>query len=368
MTLAVDRYRSFHTQGDPLADDVAAGIVAGRIAWPALEAMLAGRPQGPDAPAPLRALADRLWATPLWVDPARLALASEVVQRTGVLGGVVLALYALPLGYLSGAGVKPLVSTGRLVDRAPRRLAETNRFLVEVTRPGGMAPGAEGWRICGRVRVVHALVRQRLQRDPDWRHDAWGLPVNQAHMAGTNLLFSLHGLDGLRTLGVRFSPEEVDALLHLWRAVGHQVGVVDELSCATEADSRRLWATIRAAEAPPDQDSRALARSLIEQAVPAVLGHLLPAGARAPGLVPLLYRLSTALLGRETAAALGYPPVPGPLLAAPLLRTLVGGVESLRGESPRARALLVGLGGRVNAALADAALQAEGPARFDQVA
>ncbi len=361
------RYRRFHHRVDPPADAVAAALATGRLAWADIEAALQ---RGPTAatPAPLGDLVERLFATPLWADPERMRLGAEAFQRTAVLGGVVLALYSLPVGYLSSAGVKPLVMSGRLVEQAPRRLAETNRFLHEVTAPGGMAVGAEGWRICGRVRVVHALVRHRLQQAPAWRTDAWGLPINQAHLAGTNLLFSLHGIDGLRRLGVRFSPAEVDGILHLWRVVGRQLGIEDELLAGSEADARRLWATIRAVEAPPDHDSRALTAALLEEAVPRTLGSLLPTGLRSdPLLVPLLYRLSTALLGPQHAAALGMPRQPGPLVVAPLLRALVGGLESLRGDSARTRALLVQLGGRMNAHLAEAALSGS-PARFDQVA
>lgn len=367
MPLPVDRYRHFHHRRDPVADAVAEGLTRRAWSWGDVERVLAGAVRSSD-PVPLRAFADALAHRPLWVDDERLARAARTVQRTSVLGGVVLALYGLPLGYLSASGVKPLVMTGRLVDMAPRRLAETNRFLVEVTRPGGLDVGAEGWRICARVRVVHALVRRRLDRRDDWDAAAWGAPVNQAHMAGTNLLFSLHFIDGLRRLNVRIDADEADAVLHLWRLAGHYVGVDPELHVASEHEARRLWATICEAEPAPDADSRALAKALIEQAVPSVLGHLVPIGVPDSLLVPLLYQLATTLLGDAFADALGYPPRSGARVVPFVLRSLVGGIEVVRGDSRRARRLLEQLGGRLNAALADAALRADGPVRFDEVA
>ena len=300
-------------------------------------------------------------AAPLWVDADRSQLGCRALQRTGILGGVVLALYSLPLGYLSPAGVKPLAMSGRFIQQAPRRLFETNRFLVEVTSPGGMDPGAPGFLITARVRLMHAVVRHRLQ--PRWRYDEWGAPINQAHMASTNLLFSLHALDGLRRLGVRLSAAEVDGYLHLWRHIGHTIGVDDELLCATEGDARQLWSLVRAVEEEPDGDCQALARALVGEAVPQALSALVPLDLTQPRYVKLIFRLSTVLLGRPTAHALGYDPQPGPLLISPLLRTLVSGMESVRTATPWGDHLMQSLGAHFNHRLADAVL-ADSPARF----
>jgi hypothetical protein len=354
-TPAQHRYVAFLRRCDPPADALAAAMAAGEVSRTALEAMLADGP----ATGALADFRDAL-TPPLWVDPERQRIGCAALQRTGVLGGLVLALYSLPLGYLSPAGVKPLALSGRFVQQAPRRLFETNRFLVEVTSPGGMQPGRSGFRITAQVRLMHAVVRARLA---DRWDDAWGAPISQAHMAGTNLLFSLHALDGLRRLGVRFSAAEIDGYLHLWRHIGHTIGLEDELLCATEADARQLWGVVRAIEGEPDGDCRALAVALVGEAVPRALSALLPISLSDPRAVKLIFRLSTALLGRETAERLGYAPQPGPLLVAPLLRALVGGVESVRAATPFSDAVLRSLGAHLNHRLADAALGAE-PAEF----
>lgn len=351
------RYAGFLLQCDPPADALAQALETGRLSHDAVTAALEG---GAARDPALGDFLDAL-APPLWVDPARERLGCEALQRTGVLGGLVLALYCLPLGYLSEAAVKPLALSGRLVEQAPRRLSETNRFLLEVTTPGGMAPGQAGWLLVGRVRLMHAVMRRRLA--PRWRPEAWGAPINQAHMAGTNLLFSLHALDGLRQLGVLFTPEEVDGTLHLWRHIGHTLGVVDELLCPTEADARQLWALGQAVEAPPDADGQALARALVGQAVPRVLVSGLALEEPPPVVGELCFRLSAALLGPERAARLGYPEAVGPLPVAPLLRALVASVERVRSHSPRSHALLLSLGQRVNRNLAEASLGGL-PARF----
>lgn len=345
-----------HVQ-DPLADAVAEEMLQDHLGWPDVEGALDHPPQGEG---PLQRLAVEWWTPPVWADPERTRLGARVLQRTGILGGVVLALYSLPLGYRSPTATKPLVFSGRLVDQAPRRLAETNRFLHEVTRPGGIEVGAQGWRIAARVRVVHALVRARIRRAPErWDSDAWGAPINQTQMAGTNLLFGLHGLVGLRHLGARYTHEEVQAVLHLWRRVGVHLGQLPELLCSTEAEAWQLWHAVEAGEGPPDDDGRALAKALIEHAVPHTLSRLIPGEAdlQRRALVPLCYQLSTALLGQQHARSLGYPRTRLSLAIPTLSQQLLGQLEGLRVRTPLATRIAAALGQALNDRLAEEAMK-----------
>ncbi|MFT5680650.1 MAG: hypothetical protein ACI8RZ_001556 [Myxococcota bacterium] len=348
-TPAQHRYMVHLRQGDPPADAVAAALMAGSVSHEAVEAMLHGGP----APGVLADYRDVL-TPPLWVDEKRQRIGCAALQRTGLLGGLVLSLYCLPLGYLSPAGVKPLVLSGRLLERAARRLSETNRFLMAVTRPGGMVPGSEGFCITGRVRIMHAVMRLRLA---DRWDDAWGTPINQAHMAATNLLFSWHAIDGLRKLGVRFSAAEVDGYLHLWRHVGYTMGVDSDLLCATEADARGLWRIVRSMEGAPDAHCRELAAALVGAAVPRGLTAFTGRDFSEPRLVSALFRLSTVLLGAEQARALGYEAQPRALVMGPLVRGLVGGVEAVRLGVPGAEAAFLAAGARMNRRLEVAALE-----------
>ena len=44
-----------------------------------------------------------------------------------------------------------------------------------------------------------------ILRSGRWDAERWGAPINQHDMAGTQLLFSLAVLEGLRTLGFRIT-------------------------------------------------------------------------------------------------------------------------------------------------------------------
>ena len=105
---------------------------------------------------------------PAWVDWPTIDHAGDVLHRAGVLGGLVLGAMSLPFGYASPGGNKPLVLSGRLTEQAPRRLSETSRFVQAVCRPRGVRPGADGFKITLKVRLMHAHVRAMLLRSGRW--------------------------------------------------------------------------------------------------------------------------------------------------------------------------------------------------------
>lgn len=307
----VDRFGSFLWAGDPLADAVIAALAPRRR--PEREALIdAVLTRGPDAvpeaPEALRALVRAVEDTPVWVDFDRVDRGGSAFLRSGLLGGLVLGAYSLVAGYCSPAGNKPLAFSGRLEDETPRRLAETSRFVQAVSLPGGMRPRADGFKYCVRVRLVHAAVRAMLDRSPRWNHHAWGLPINQADMSGTLLLFSFIVLDGLDKLGFVTTTEEREDLLHLWRYAGFVLGVDEELRCTSEREARTLWDLLSSTQAPPDDDSRALAHALIRSEERAAKEGAQMRRARRSKRVG--YSLSRYLIGERYADWLGFPKTP----------------------------------------------------------
>lgn len=307
----VDRFGDFLMVGDPLAD-AAIDSLAGRPA-PARQALIDraldhGIDATPEATDALRALFAQLDRVPFWVDPARLDRGGAAFLRAGLLGGMVLGAYSLVAGYCSPAGNKPLALSGRLASDASRRLAETARFVQAVSAPGGMVRQGDGFKAMVKVRLMHASIRQMLRRSPRWNTPAWGVPINQHDMSGTTLLFSFIVLDGLDKLGFPLSPGEREDFMHLWRYGGYVLGVDDELRCASEAEARDLWDLLSTTQAPPDDDSRALAHALLDSGV---TGARTPEErARAERARVAGYALSRHLLGDQFADWLGYPKTP----------------------------------------------------------
>ena len=323
----VDRLGKFLSDVDGPADRVVEAIetLPKGEGWRLFEEGLRGGSRAvPGAPRAMGDFLDAATEVPAWVDWATCDRGGEMLMRVGVLGGAVLGSHSLVLGYASPAGNKPLVLSGRLKQQAMRRLNETARFVQAVCRPGGMRPFADGWQITLKVRLIHAQVRRMILKTGTWNEGAWGAPVNQHDMAGTTLLFSVAMMDGLRKLGVRIDTDEGERYMHLWRWVGHVIGVDPQLLPASEPDATRLADLIAATMGPPDQDSRDLTKALFDAAFE---GAVTPKQKRdAARRVLFGTTLCRELVGDELADAL-HVPRNSVRFALPMVRRLVGGVE-----------------------------------------
>lgn len=315
-------------RGDPLADAAVEHLATCPDNHARVEAAL----RDPErAEGPLGDLLASVAGLPPWADLARVERGCHLFLRAGVFGGFVLGLRSLVIGYAAPAGNKPLAFSGQLRERAPRRLAETARFVAAVCEHGGLLPGGEGRQIALKVRLMHAQVRRLLLRHPRWSTDAWALPVNQHDMVATSLLFSQVFLDGLRLLGLHVSPEEADDYVHLWRLVSWILGVEDELLPDREPAARALAECIYLTQGTPDADSRALTAALL--ASPLQLARS-PSERRLAELrVALSHSVCRHLIGNGLADALGVPPERRPF-SVPLLAQVVSALDRLRGALP----------------------------------
>lgn len=333
---------------DPVADAVVesfAELGAGRGRAMLETALVDGIASVPDAPASLRTLLEQVDTVPAWVDFERCELGARVYRRVSFGGVLTLSAYSLMAGYHSAAAIKPLSFTGGLSKRAPRRLAETGRYVVETSRAGGLRREGEGLRIAVRVRVMHAQVRRMLRASGRWDESTWGAPINQADMAITAMEFSSMVLRGCRTLGYAFSPEESSAVMHLFRYAGYLMGVDAELLplVETESSARRYEELVRFTIDGPDADSLELARALRDAFV---TGARTPLEAiQAVSLRPLHDGLVWTLCGDKVASELG--------MQRPWLRHLVppvalaiGALERVRRRVPALERAMTERGGR----------------------
>ena len=301
-------YAGFQFAGDPLADAVAEAVMADPRVRQQLDiALEEGIRAVPDAPECLRTLFSQVDALPRWVDYDRMNLGGQTYRRMGMLAVAVLSSWALMNGYHSAAAVKPLAFTGQLGERAPRRLAETGRYITEVVQPDAMGRFESGFKLAVRVRVMHAQVRVMIRRSGKWDDEALGVPINQADMLGTLIEFSLLVLEGGRQLGFHFTDDEAEALVHLWRYNGHVQGVdaalLDHLE--TEAKGVRMAKLLRLVQAGPDDDSIALAQAL--RAVPMQIANTRTERLVARFRTRMHDGLTWAFNGNEIAADLQIP-------------------------------------------------------------
>ena len=296
-----------------------------------MRALNAWLEHGEDPPPQLAELLEPLAVVPEWVDQDRLERGALAYWRAGLWVALTLNCASLAAGYRSGLGNKPLALTGRLVRMAPRRQLETAGWIVAAAAPGGLRRDQPGFKETIRVRVIHAHVRRRLLASAKWRVDEWGVPINVTHSAWLiSGGFSTIPVRAMSDVGLHFSQLERDDIQHLWRYIGWLIGVPDDLLADDEARALELDAIKDLADAPPDEDSRALVTALIEGGTPPEL--LLPGVVvrlLGPLVEPTLYGFTRRWAGDAVADGLGLPNTPLKYVGA-LVRPTVWATEIVR--------------------------------------
>lgn len=264
-----------------------------------------------EAPAPLREFFAEVDAEPEWLDWELLERGIRFTHRTGLVGPFILRDFALMGGYLLSGFNQALVLTGALNKGAGRRIAETGKWWLDCTEPGGLRRFGDGFKTTLRVRLIHALVRRNLPNRPEWDNHKWGLPVNQIDMVATYLAFCVVMLFGVRAMGIPVSRADSRAVMHLWKYAGWLMGVDEDWLVDGEREGLVLLYQTYTTQSPPDWTSKELGRALAQEP----LGRRYPWRDRHPVLHQLLLKAfyhqhlsTTALfLNREQRARLGLP-------------------------------------------------------------
>lgn len=219
----------------------------------------------PEAPDEIRAFFVEIEQRPSWVNAERLERGARACGISGMTGLRVLRDFGLMAGYQAGAINRPLIMTGALEKGSQRRVAETTKWWVDATRPGGIDRGAPGWISTLRVRMIHAYVRRALMNNENWDYDELGLPLNQCDMHVTWLAFSVIFLLGQRLMGVYLTRQERDDVMHLWRYIGWLLGVDPDLLTDNEMAGRTALYQNILGQAPADETTYLLGRALMDE-------------------------------------------------------------------------------------------------------
>ena len=303
---AVQEYLKYLHVGDVLADDVVLcfeRLPAGEGRKLLQQALYQGIDSLDDPHPELVALFRQIDHVPFWVDWERMKYGDAKVLRNAFLTAIAFGLYALPFGYL-GTQNKPLAFTQELLDDAASRYSYTSAFVIDTFLPGGLQRYEEGFMTCIRVRIGHAMVRRRILQSGEWDSEKYGIPVNQAHMAVSSILFSFYVMEGLERMGVRFDRKERESVLLVWRYASYLLGINPELVNTSEAQALRMIDVAFSVEFDPDEIAVALCRSTIE-GIPEYLQ--VNQNWISKHLAGFFYSLSRHLIGNELADRLAYP-------------------------------------------------------------
>ncbi|ATB30076.1 oxygenase MpaB family protein [Melittangium boletus] len=200
------------------------------------------------------------------LDAEKLRRAQEVFELFGPEVMMILGFYSLPAAYAARRGVQVLARTGSLRNRPVRRVFETAQMVVDVMSQGGLESNGRGVRTTQKVRLMHAAVRHMIRRDwrAPWPARELGEPINQEDMAGTLMTFSYVVLEGMKALRIELTPEQQDAWMYAWKAVGRILGVTERLLPDSLDEARALTLLIRQRQVEPCPEGVALTGALIE--------------------------------------------------------------------------------------------------------
>ena len=198
---------------------------------------------------------------------------------------------------------KSFVITGR-VSSTKRRLQQNNRHMMDIFFPGGLYRENDGWKLSTRIRFIHARIRCLLAKSEDWNHETWGTPVSAAHLGFAISVFSNRLLEYSQRVGARFSKEERESVLGVWRYAGYLMGIPETILYTTGAEAEEMYKIGYMCEPVADADSIAVANGLIH-AIPSVADVTDPVEKKR--LTYLAYRLSRALIGNQLAERFQFP-------------------------------------------------------------
>ena len=254
------------------------------------------------APQALRDIFDKINTPPPWLDykafnPAIRAFNKNVdLMLTAFVTGVLVEGFSTLIA-------KSFNITGR-VGSTTRRLKQNNRHMMEIFYPGGLQRENDGWKLSTRIRFVHTRIRGLLVKSDDWNHEAWGTPVSAAHLGFAISVFSKRLLEYSLLVGAKYSQEEKESVLSVWRYAGYLMGIPETILYTSGAEAEEVYKVGYLCEPVPDADSIAVANLLIKS-IPLVAGIEDPV--EQERLTTLAYRLSRALIGNQLAERFQFP-------------------------------------------------------------
>lgn len=194
----------------------------------------------------------------------KIKLAQRYFNENGHYYLSMLGFYSLPYCYAFADGAQVLVRSKRIVDEIGKRLSETALFLLDCFRPESFLTDNRALLSIAKVRLIHAFSRLFVQKySSDW-DKAWGLPINQEDMLGTNLAFSLLVMRGMEKLR-KFPGQEIyESVLHYWKVIGHYMGIQVEYWPENAKEAFELEKLIRKRHLVPSDAGRLLTRSLLK--------------------------------------------------------------------------------------------------------
>jgi len=198
---------------------------------------------------------------PTWYNEKKLIAGQQVFKSYASEIMTLLGVMALPYCYAASPGNKALYLSDKMRQSPGKRLLDTAQFIISVSTPGSLLSDQYGHIHINKTRLIHALARYYVRKS-GWNIE-WGVPINQEDMAGTNLAFSLVILMGLQQSGIILSDKQKEDFIFLWRYIGYQLAIEEELLPATFREAYHLAQVIKKRNFKLSDEAVELTRELL---------------------------------------------------------------------------------------------------------
>jgi hypothetical protein len=219
---------------------------------------------------------------PAWYNQRQLQNGQRLFKKYAMEVMTLLGAMSLPYCYAASPGNKALYLSDKMRKSPGKRLMDTASFVIAVLSQGSLEEGGLGSVHINNVRLIHALSRYYLKKQPTWDM-AWGLPINQEDMAGTNLAFSYVILLGMQQSGFVLSEKEKEDFLFVWRYIGYQLCIQEDLLPASFKEAGGLANLIKKRNFKKTEEGIQLTSELLSYyklSVPPLQAELVPSQIR----------------------------------------------------------------------------------------
>lgn len=199
---------------------------------------------------------------PQWFDAERILKGQKFYKKFAMPIMTLLGGLSLPYCYAASPGNKALYLSDKMRKSPGKRLVDTADFIILVSTAQNISENSEAQIGINKLRLIHAIARYYILNSSNWSME-WGIPINQEDMAGTNLAFSYIIVSGLQKSGYMITEREKENFLALWRYIGYQLHIQDELLPSTLKEAERLEKTIRKRHFKESEEGFTLAKELI---------------------------------------------------------------------------------------------------------
>jgi ER-bound oxygenase mpaB/B'/Rubber oxygenase, catalytic domain len=207
---------------------------------------------------------------PAWADPKLIERGQRFFNDWDLAICTALFTACLPSAYAGRQGVPVLARVSQLAEpgTVARRIAETGQMLLEITNPGALERGGVGYKRIVLVRVLHEAVREVLL-GKDAPGGAWpaanGVPVNQEDLLATLMTFTVIVFRALDRMGIKATPADQKAYLHLWAVVGDLLGITEAKQLCQPQEADKLTTRFQRSLQGPSDDGAYLMSVLLRE-------------------------------------------------------------------------------------------------------